>query len=100
MVVGILEVELFMEGNASLKGKRKVVKSILGRVKAKFNAAASEVADQDMYDSAIVGFAVCGSNAKILISVLNHILNFVEDTVDAEVVDSRMECINLGIMWD
>ena len=35
-----------LEGNASLKGKRKVVKSILGRVKARFNVAASEVGQQ------------------------------------------------------
>jgi uncharacterized protein YlxP (DUF503 family) len=92
MVVGILEVTLVMEGNHSLKAKRKVVKSILGRVKARFNTAASEIGHLDRHESAVLGFAVCGSNAQILNSVLDHIMNFIDENADAEVVDSRMEC--------
>ena len=91
MHVGVLEVALRLEGNASLKGKRKVVKSILGRVKARFNVAASEVGGQDVYETAVLGFAVCGPEQKILNTVLDHILDFIEDNVEAEVVDSVME---------
>ncbi len=43
MHAGLMEVTLRLEGNASLKGKRKVVKSILGRVKARFNAWAARI---------------------------------------------------------
>jgi uncharacterized protein YlxP (DUF503 family) len=100
MVVGLLEIRLFMEGNSSLKGKRKVVKSLLGKVKSRFNAAASEVEDQDALDTAVIGFAVCGSDAPILDSVLSRILRFVEEAADAEVVDSWMECQNLGPMGE
>ena len=91
MHVGLLEVTLRLEGNASLKGKRKVVKSILGRVKARFNAAASEVGGQDIYETAVLGFAVCGPDRRILNTVLDNILDFIEDNVDAEVADSEME---------
>lgn len=91
MHIGVLEVTLRLEGNASLKGKRKVVKSILGRVKARFNAAASEVDQQDTYELAALGFAVCGPDKRILNTVLDNILDFIEDNVDAEVVDSQME---------
>ena len=91
MHVGLLEVTLRLEGNSSLKGKRKVVKSILGRVKARFNAAVSEVGSQDIYELATLGFAVCGPDQRILNSVLDNILDFVEDNVDAEVADSQME---------
>ncbi len=89
MHVGLLEVTLRLEGNASLKGKRKVVKSILGRVKARFNAAASEVGGH--YETAVLGFAVCGPDRRILNTVLDNILDFIEDNVDAEVADSEME---------
>jgi uncharacterized protein YlxP (DUF503 family) len=85
-----------MEGLDSLKGKRKVVKSVLGRVKARFNAAASEVGDQDLRDSADLGFAVCGADARILNSVLDHILNYVESIADAEITDSAMGILDLG----
>ena len=86
-----MEVTLRLEGNASLKGKRKVVKSILGRVKARFNAAASEVGSQDVYELATLGFAVCGPDTRLLNTVLDNILDFIEDNVDAEVINSEME---------
>ena len=80
-----------LEGNASLKGKRKVVKSILGRVKARFTVAASEVGQQDSYELAVLGFSVCGPERRILNTVLDNVLDFIEDNADAEVVDSQME---------
>lgn len=86
-----MEVTLRLEGNSSLKGKRKVVKSILGRIKARFNVAASEVGGQDVYEIAVLGFAVCGPEARILNTVLDNVLDFIEDNADAEVVDSQME---------
>jgi uncharacterized protein YlxP (DUF503 family) len=89
--VGLMEVTLRLEGNASLKGKRRVVKSILGRVKARFNVAASEVGGQDVYETAVLGFAVCGPDRRILNAVLDNILDFIEDNADAEVADSEME---------
>jgi uncharacterized protein YlxP (DUF503 family) len=85
-----------MEGLDSIKGKRKVVKSVLGRVKARFNAAASEVGDQDLRDSASLGFAVCGADAKILNAVLRHILDFVENNADALVTDFELEIVDMG----
>jgi uncharacterized protein YlxP (DUF503 family) len=92
LVVGILEVTLRLEGNHSLKEKRKVVKSILSRVRARFNASASEVGSQDIHGEAVVAFSVCGSNAQILNGVLDRLMNFVEANADAEVADSRQEC--------
>lgn len=91
MHVGVMSVTLRLEGNDSLKGKRKVIKSILGRVKARFNVGASEVGGQDNYGLAVLGFAVCGPEARLLNTVLDNILDFIEDNVDAEVVDSEME---------
>lgn len=80
-----------LEGNDSLKGKRRVVKSILGRVKSRFNAAASEVGGQDLYEVAVLGFTVCGPDPRLLNRVLDHITTFVENNAEAELVDSRLE---------
>ena len=91
MVVGVLEITLRLEGNESLKGKRKVVKSILGRVKARFNVAASEVGGQDRYQIAVLGFSACGPDFRKLNSVMDNLLDYVENNVEAEVVDSQLE---------
>ncbi|MDR2338703.1 MAG: DUF503 domain-containing protein [Deltaproteobacteria bacterium] len=96
MVVGFLEVTLSMEGNTSLKDKRRVVKSLLGRVRSRFNASASEVGLADSHGTAILGFTVCGGDARVLGSVLDHLLNFIEEAAMAQVVDSRSECMRVG----
>ena len=89
MHVGLLEVTLRLEGNSSLKGKRKVVKSLLGRVKARFNTAVAETGGQDLYETAVLGFAVCGPDQRMLNMVLDNLFDFIED--NADVADSRME---------
>lgn len=91
MWVGVLEVTLRLEGNSSLKAKRKVVKSLLGLVKARFNAAAAETARQDVHETAVLGFAVCGPERLILNRVLDDILNFVESRADAEIIGSAAD---------
>ncbi|MDR2142500.1 MAG: DUF503 domain-containing protein [Deltaproteobacteria bacterium] len=92
MLVGVLEVTLSLEGNRSLKGKRKVISSLLARVKARFNVSAAEVGGQNQHELAVLGFTVCGSEARILNSVLDHLLNFIEDNVEAQVIDSFWDC--------
>ena len=47
MVVGILNITLYIGGMTSLKDKRSVVKSILSKVRAKFNVSAAETGRQD-----------------------------------------------------
>jgi uncharacterized protein YlxP (DUF503 family) len=89
--VGLLEVVLRLEGNSSLKDKRKVVKSLLGRVKSRFNTAVAETGGQNLHETAVLGFAVCGPDHRVLNTVLDNILDFVEDNAEAEVADSRME---------
>ncbi|MDR1658363.1 MAG: DUF503 domain-containing protein [Deltaproteobacteria bacterium] len=90
--MGFLTVALLLEGNISLKEKRRVVKSLLGRVRSRFNVSASEVGEQDVHAQALLGFSVCGPDGKLLRSVLDRVLNFVETNADAEVVDSEIVC--------
>ena len=85
--VGFLLVTLLMAGNASLKDKGRVVKSVLSRVRSRFIASCSEVDLQDSHDEARLGFSVCGPDARILRTVLTRILEFIETNADAEFSD-------------
>jgi uncharacterized protein YlxP (DUF503 family) len=91
-IVGVILITLFMEGNSSLKQKRRVVKSLLGKVRARFNASVSEVGGQDRHETAVLGFSVVGPDAKVLARVLDRLLVFVEDVADAEIVDAEVIC--------
>jgi uncharacterized protein YlxP (DUF503 family) len=90
--VGFLIVSLLLAENSSLKDKRRVVKSVLARVRSRFNASCAEVDYQDNHQEARLGFSVCGSNGIILRTVLNRIIHFIEDNADAELSEYELYC--------
>lgn len=98
MVLGALQITLHLGQGASLKAKRKVVRSILDRVRARFNAAASEVGGNDLWQRLELGFAVCANRPDHVERQLQRIQGFVERLALAEVVDVRVELVNLKDM--
>lgn len=98
MYVGALKLTLRLVGAASLKDKRKVVRSILDRVRAKFNAAAAETGSQDLWQRIELGFAVCGNDPAFVQHQVDEIGRFVDRLALAEFIDARVELINLKEM--
>ena len=66
MVVGVLKVALILPENHSLKGKRSVLRKIQSRVSNKFNISVTECGDQELWQRALLGFGIVGSNARIV----------------------------------
>ena len=95
MVVGIGIVTFRLHDCRSLKGKRKVVKSINGRVRNKFNASVAEVGMNDIHQRAEIGFSLVGNDRQVMNSKIDKILNMIEDLGLAEIIGSEMEIINL-----
>jgi uncharacterized protein YlxP (DUF503 family) len=95
MVVGIGTIVLRIPGNSSLKGKRKVVKSVTARLRNTFNVSVAEVGANDSHQRAEIGMAFVGNDRRYINSKLDKALNFVEDMQLAEIIDSEVEIINL-----
>jgi uncharacterized protein YlxP (DUF503 family) len=95
MVVGIATIVLRVSGNTSLKGKRKVVKSVIARLQNTFNASVAEVGANDSLQRAEIGLAFVGNDRRRINSKLDKAMNFVEAMEVAEVIDSEMEIISL-----
>ena len=93
MVVGVLELTLAVPA-ASLKEKRGVVKRIVGRTRNKFNVAAAEVDELDNPGAAVLGIITVANDRKFINSVLNKIINFIDDLYLAEIIDQHMEITN------
>lgn len=91
MVVGGCSITLYLHGNNSLKGKRRVVNSIKARLKNHFNIAVSEVGDQDDHRRIRIGIATVSSDRKHTEEVLTKAVNFIENLQLAEFIDSKME---------
>ena len=98
MVVGAMTLTLHAGGADNLKAKRKVVRSISDRVKAKFNVSVAEVGANDLWQRIELGFAVCGNEHGFVERQLGGVGRFVERMALAEIVDERIEVMNLKDM--
>jgi uncharacterized protein YlxP (DUF503 family) len=95
MVVGTLKIEFILYDNRSLKGKRKVVRSMIDKVKSKFNAAIAEVGANDKWQKIELGVTTVGNDRRHVDSSLNHILDFLESLCLAQIVNAEMDIINM-----
>jgi len=93
--VGTCMVKLRLPENGSLKGKRHVSKSIIERVKNRFNVSIAEVEDQDLWQSLTLGISCVSNSASHANEILSKAVNFIENNrFDAELVDYEIEIIN------
>jgi uncharacterized protein YlxP (DUF503 family) len=91
MIVVAAMITLVIPDNDSLKGKRRVVKSLIERVRHKFDAAVAEVGDNDLWQKARIGVALVGNDSQLLNSRLQQIMKFMENLHLAEIIDSQVE---------
>jgi len=91
MVVGVGMIVLVVHSSGSLKTKRQAVKSILGKVRSKFDVSIAEVDDHDKWQRCTIGFAVVSTESGHAHNMLETIANYVESLHLAEVIDTRIE---------
>jgi len=78
MIVGVMTAQLHMQGITSLKGKRSIVKSVIGRLKSRFNISIAEVDHQDSKTSAVIAVAIVANEAGFINSCFESILSFMQ----------------------
>ena len=93
MVVGILKVDLHIPGNNSLKGKRRVLRSLKDRMKGKFNVSVAEVGEEDLWQRATLGIAVVSNDRSHANQVLSKVVDLIESSGPVEVVDYQIELL-------
>lgn len=79
MIVGVLTTHLSMQGVTSLKGKRSIVKSLIGRLKSRFNISISEVDHQDSKTSAVIGISIVSNDTHFIDQQFDAIINFMRN---------------------
>ncbi|MDX2454720.1 DUF503 domain-containing protein [Desulfosarcina sp.] len=95
MVVGVGHIVFRIHQCRSLKEKRKVVKAIVARIRNHFNASVAEVADNDIYQRAVIGISLIGSDRRMINAKLDKVFNFADGLGLAEMIDSQLEIISL-----
>ncbi len=95
MIAGTGKIIFRLHDCRSLKSKRKIVKSIIGRISNSFNISVAEVGSNDIHQRAEIGFAFIGNDKRLINSKIDKVFNFAEELNAAEIVDSEMEIISL-----
>ena len=93
MTIGVLRLTFFIPESGSLKGKRRVLRSIKDRLRSQFNVSVAEVDYQDLWQKAEIAVALVASDREYANKVLQKILNKVESWRLAEVVNVEMEIL-------
>ena len=71
----------------SLKDKRQVCRSLIDKVRHRFNASIAEVDTQDIHQSLTIGVAVVSGNMAHAQKSLDEIARYMEEQADAELIE-------------
>lgn len=93
MIVGLCTVELYMPDADSLKAKRQILLSLKDRLRDKFNVSVAEVADQDLWQKAVLGIACVANEGAHVNQVLDQAINLIRSVRTLEMVQSRIDIL-------
>jgi uncharacterized protein YlxP (DUF503 family) len=96
MYIGVLRLVFQIPGAASLKDRRRVVKSFKDRVKARFPVSIAEVGDLERYQVATLGVAIVANDAARCQEVLSAVSRAAEQANDAVLADVATEIVPYG----
>ena len=94
MNVGICKISLRLPENLSLKGKRRVLKSITTRVGNKFSVSIAEVDDQELWQLATLGICCVSNNNRYTNEILSKVVDFIANSrFEIEILDYEIEIL-------
>jgi len=96
MKVAVCRLTLRIHDNRSLKGKRRVVRSLIDRVRHRFDASVAEVGDQGHLKSALIGIALVSERAGHASEMMDSVINYAESQMfDADIIDIERDVVAL-----
>lgn len=91
--IGVLTLEMRLEGSHSLKDKRHVVQGLKDRLRRRFNVAVAEIDYQELWQRALVAaVTVSGDHARAR-QVLDSVEKEAALMLGAELVEARIEWV-------
>lgn len=79
MFIGIMKIELRFHSVYSLKDKRSIVNSVKQKIFSRFKTSISEVEDQDLYNSSVIGLTFVSNKRNHAVTKGQNIVSYLED---------------------
>lgn len=93
MVVGTVVIDLSLPGINSLKEKRRIIKSLMARLRNKFNISIAEVEFNDNIRSARLGASIVSNDNKFADQVIAKLINIINNESELVMIDYRVEML-------
>ena len=94
MNVGICKINLRLPENSSLKDKRQVLKSIITRIRNKFDVSVAEVDNHDRWQLATIGICCVSNDNRHANEILSKVADFVLNSrFGVEILDYEIEIL-------
>ena len=90
MIVSMIQFILEIPGSASLKDKRRVIKSLKDRIQSKFKVSVAEVDLQSSIKFAQIGVALVSNSKRYGESVMQKILSYMEENTPGRMIDAKI----------
>ena len=91
MVIAVLKVKLNAPWVRSLKEKRSILKSLMTKIRNKFNVSVTESEAQDVHQTLVITVAALAATHQLADSIMANIQRYIEGNTDAEVVGIETE---------
>lgn len=91
MIVGTLKLRLLLRDCHTLKEKRRVLRSLKDTLHNKFNVAAAETDEQDVWQTAEIGVAAVGNDSGFVQSILSGVVQYVRFFGGVQLVAEEQE---------
>lgn len=93
MIVAIGTFEMHFPEVHSLKEKRQILRSLIDKVKAKFNASIAEVADNDLWQRGTLGIAMVANDRVLLQQMGQKIEDILCDHSQVQIMDNYWDYV-------
>ena len=97
IVIGYAVLELRLHASTSLKDKRQVVRSVLERVRRRYNVSIAEVAEHDALRAAVLGVSCVGMREEQCRNAIDAVADYIyASRPDAELMPHSVEIIHVN----
>ncbi|WP_077369961.1 DUF503 domain-containing protein [Anaerosalibacter sp. Marseille-P3206] len=93
MIIGACTIKLLIYESNSLKEKRHVIKSIIGKIQSRFNVSIAEVDLNDSWKTSVIGFACVTNDTSHANQMVSNVIKFIDKDSRVEIVDYSIEIL-------
>ena len=93
MIVGSCILKLIIYESNSLKDKRHIIKSIIGKVQSRFNVSIAEIGKNDSWQISIIGFSCVTNDTNHANEIISKVLKFIDGDNRVEIIDHNIEIL-------